>query len=162
MTCFWLGIRYDSIVWVIMRRRRVSSERRRSSCSSCHYYIWDVCVQLSHFSLGDWKDISIARVIIIIKSEVSTFPLSYFPWLCAWDVCCIIFCHLLYIYSEKTGILFSLLLRSLWWVHIVGYVWLPDRIRLFLHYTILLSSLCKHIWKHWTYNMPVRYILSSV
>ena len=31
---FWLGIQYDSMVWVIMRRRRVSSERRRSSCSS--------------------------------------------------------------------------------------------------------------------------------
>ena len=25
--------------------------------------------------LGDWKDISIAHVIIIIKSEVSTFPI---------------------------------------------------------------------------------------
>ena len=25
--------------------------------------------------IGDWKDISIAHVIIIIKSEVSTFPI---------------------------------------------------------------------------------------
>ena len=33
---FWLGIQYDSIMWVIMRRRGVSSERRRSSYSSCH------------------------------------------------------------------------------------------------------------------------------
>ena len=32
---FWLGIQYDSIMWVIMRRRGVSSERRRSSYSSC-------------------------------------------------------------------------------------------------------------------------------
>ena len=31
---FWLGIQYDSIMWVIMRRRGVSSERRRSSYSS--------------------------------------------------------------------------------------------------------------------------------
>ena len=31
---FWLGIQYDSMVWVIMRRWGVSSERRRSSCSS--------------------------------------------------------------------------------------------------------------------------------
>ena len=45
-----------------------------------------------------------------------------FPWLCAWNVCYIIFCHLLHIYSGKTGILFSLLLCSLWWVQIVGYV----------------------------------------
>ena len=35
---FWLGIQYDSIMWVIMRRRGVSSERRRSSCSSWNLY----------------------------------------------------------------------------------------------------------------------------
>ena len=40
--------------------------------------------------------------------------------------------------------------------------WLGDRIRLFVHYTISLLSLCKLIWRHWTYKMPVRYILSSV
>ena len=39
---------------------------------------------------------------------------------------------------------------------------LEDRIRLFVHYTISLSSLCKLIWRHWTCKMPVRYILSSV
>ena len=39
--------------------------------------------------------------------------------------------------------------------------WLADRVRLFVHY-ISLSSLCKLIWGHWTYEMPVRYILSSV
>ena len=44
------------------------------------------------------------------------------PWLCAWDVCYIIFCHLLYIHYGKTGNLFSLVLCSLWWVQIVGYV----------------------------------------
>ena len=45
-----------------------------------------------------------------------------FPWLCAWDVCYIIFCHSLHIHCGKTRILFSLLLCSLWWVQIVGYV----------------------------------------
>ena len=40
--------------------------------------------------------------------------------------------------------------------------WLADRVRLFVRYTISLSSLCKFIWGHWTYEMPVRYILSSV
>ena len=38
--------------------------------------------------------------------------------------------------------------------------WLADRTRLFLQYTVSLSSLCKLIWRHW--KMPVRYILSSV
>ena len=40
--------------------------------------------------------------------------------------------------------------------------WLADRTRLFVQYTISLSSLCKLTWGHWTYEMPVRYILSSV
>ena len=40
--------------------------------------------------------------------------------------------------------------------------WLADHTRLFVQYTISLSSLCKLIWRHWTYKMPVRYILSSV
>ena len=113
--------------------------------------------------LGDWKDISIAHVIIIIKSEVSTFPIviiffrgcvpemfvtSYYVTYCtcvlgepgtcfhycaAYDKCK---------YSDT--------------------FWLADRTRLFVQYIISLSSLCKLIWKHWTYKMPVRYILSSV
>ena len=45
-----------------------------------------------------------------------------FQWLCAWGVCYIIFYLLLHINSGKTRILFPLLLRSLWWVQIVGYV----------------------------------------
>ena len=40
--------------------------------------------------------------------------------------------------------------------------WLADRVRLFVHYTISLSSLCKLIWGHWTYKIPVRYILSRM
>ena len=38
---FWLGIQYDSILWVIMRRRGVSSEHR-------HYLFW-------HFPDFPWK-----------------------------------------------------------------------------------------------------------
>ena len=57
---------------------------------------------------------------------------------------------------------FSLSLCSLWWVQIIRYVWLADRVRVFVHYIISLPSLCKLIWRHWNYKMPVRYILSSV
>ena len=39
--------------------------------------------------------------------------------------------------------------------------WLADRTRLFVQYTISLSSLSKLVWRHWPYKMPVRYILSS-
>ena len=58
-------------------------------------------------------------------NQIGSFHLSHcydiFPWLCAWDVCYIIFCHLLHIRSGKTGNLFSLLLCNLWWVQIFGY-----------------------------------------
>ena len=58
--------------------------------------------------------------------QIGSIHLSHcfhiFPWLCAWVVCYIIFCHLLYIHSGKTGNLFSLVLCSLWWAQIVGYV----------------------------------------
>ena len=40
--------------------------------------------------------------------------------------------------------------------------WLADRVRLFVHYTISLSSLCNFIWGHWTYKMSVRHIFASV
>ena len=40
--------------------------------------------------------------------------------------------------------------------------WLADRVRLSVHHTISLLSLCKLIWRHRTYKMPVRYISSSV
>ena len=63
-----------------------------------------------------------------------TYCYHIFPWLCACAVCYIIFCHLLHIHSGKTGNLFSLLLCSLWWVQIFGYV-LACRSYFFLYIT---------------------------
>ena len=95
--------------------------------------------------LGDWKDISIAHVIIIMKSEVSIVfiffrvvclrkPAICFHYYCAvYDECK---------YSDS--------------------IWFADRTRLFVQYTISLSSLNKLISRHWTYKIHVRYILSSV
>ena len=78
--------------------------------------------------LGDWKDMFIAHVIIIIKSKVSTFPIviTFFRGCVPDIISYIIFCHLLLIRSGKTGNLFSLSLCILWWVQIFGYV-LADR-----------------------------------
>ena len=106
--------------------------------------------------------ISIAHVIIIIKSEVSTFPMIIFPWLCAWDVCYIIFCNLLHMRSGRTGNLFHHYCAVYDECKYSDTFWLADRTRMFVQYTISLSSLCKLIWRHWTYKMHVRYILSSV
>ena len=99
--------------------------------------------------------------------QIGSIHLSHcyhiFPWLCAWDVCCIIFCLLLHIRSRKTGNLFSLLLCSLWCVQIFGYVFCLQMVLVCLYSTPShYHQLCKLIWRHWTYKMRVRYILSSV
>ena len=79
---------------------------------------------------NSWSDKSLSISDINYSScyyhhQIGSINLSHyhiFPWLCAWDVCYIIFCQLLHIHSGKTGILFSLLLCRLWWVRISGYV----------------------------------------
>ena len=86
-----------------------------------------------------------------------------FPWWCAWDVCCITYCHLLHIRSGKTGNFFHYYCAVYDACKYSDTFWLADSTRLFVQYTISLSSLCKLIWRHWTYKMLVRwYILSSV
>ena len=87
-------------------------------------FVLVVCVQLSHFSLGDWKDISIVHAIIIIKWEVSTLPIVI---IFSVVVClrCLFLSYTVTYYTcipRKLGFLFSLLLHILWWVQIVGYV----------------------------------------
>ena len=41
-------------------------------------------------------------------------------------------------------------------------LWPVGRVRLFANYTISLSSSCRLIWRHWTTNILVRYMLPSV
>ena len=83
-----------------------------------------VCVQLAHFS-SRWLKGYIYSSFYYHHQIGSIHPshcYHIFPWWCAWDICYIIFCHLLHIRSGKTGNLFSLVLCSLWWVQIFGYV----------------------------------------
>ena len=83
-----------------------------------------VCVQLAHFSSRWLKGYIYSSCYY--HHQIGSIHLSHcyhiFTWLCAWDVCYIIFCHLLHIRSGKTRNLFSLLLCSLWLVQIFGYV----------------------------------------
>ena len=88
-----------------------------------HYNIWGcIC------STGPFKYRWLKRYIYsscYYHHQIGSIHLSHcfhiFPWLCAWDVCYNIFCHLLYMHSGKTRNLFSVVLCSLWWVQIVGY-----------------------------------------
>ena len=119
-----------------------------------------VCVQLAHFSSRWLKGYIYSSCYYY--HQIGSIHLShcyhiFLPWLCAWDACYIIFCHVLQIRAGKTGNLFSLLLCKY-----SDTFWLADRVRLFVHYPSSFSSLCKLIWGHWTYKISGRYILSSV
>ena len=114
--------------------------------------------------LGDWKDISIAHGNIIIKSEVSTFPIVIiFSRGCVPEM-------FVSSYSVtncinvpgKPGICFHCYCAVYDECKYSDTFWLADHTRLFVQATISLSSLCKLILRHWTYEMPVRYVLSSV
>ena len=122
-----------------------------------------VCVQLAHLSIGDWKDISIAHVIIIIKSEVSAFPIVIIFFRCCVPEMFVTSCSVTYyIYIPgKPGICFHYYYAVYDECKYSDTFWHADRTRLFVQYTISLSSLCKLLWRHWTYRMPVRYILSK-
>ena len=64
-----------------------------------------VCVQLAHFS-SRWLK-GYIHSSCYYHHQIGSIHLSHcyhiFPWSCAWDVCYIIFCHLLHIRSGKTG-----------------------------------------------------------
>ena len=125
----------------------------------CHYYIWGCMCSTGPFQFRWLK--GYIHSSCYYHHQIRSINLTHyhiFPRLCAWDFFYIIIDHLLYIHSGKTGILFSLLLCSLWLVQIIRYV-LACRSCSFvctLHHLIII------IVQTWTYKMPVRYILSSV
>ena len=128
----------------------------------CHQYSWG-CMCSTHFSLGDWEDISIAHVIIIIKSEVSTLPIIIFFRGCVPEMFVTSYSFTYYIYIlGKPGFCFHYYCAVYDECKYSDTFWLAYRVHLFVHYTISLSLLCKLSWGHWTYKMPVRYISSSV
>ena len=89
-----------------------------------------------------------------------TFPIVIIVFRgCVPEMFCCIICHLLHTHSGKTRICF---LFIAWFMMSAN-----SRIRFGLQIVFALlyitpSSLCKLIWRHWTYKMPVRHILSSV
>ena len=99
-----------------------------------------------------------------------------FPWLCAWDVCYIIICHLLYLHSGKTMTMTMLTMtmkinREFVFMSIVQFMMSANnRIRFRLQIVFVCLYITPYhyhhcanfIWRHWTYKMPVRYNLSSV
>ena len=114
--------------------------------------------------LRDWKDVSIAHFIIIIKSELSTFPIVIIFFRgCVPEMFVTSYAVTYCIYVPgKPRLCFHYYCAVYDECKYSDTFWLADRTRLFVQYTISLASLYKLIWRHWTYKMPVRYLLSSV
>ena len=101
--------------------------------------------------------------------QIGSIHLSYcfhiFPSLYVWDVCCIIFCHLLYMYSGKTEN------REFVFISIL-HVMMSSNSRMRFGLQIVFVCLyitpshyhhcANFISRHWSYEMPVKYNLSSV
>ena len=105
---------------------------------------------------------SIAHIIIIIESEVATFPIVIIFFRGCVSEMFVTSYLLLIAYTFRENREFVLISIVQFMMSESDTFWLDDRIRLFVHYTISLSSLCKLIWRHWTHKMPVRYSFSSV
>ena len=89
-----------------------------------HYNIWDCMCSTDPFQYRwlKWYIYSSCYYHHQIRSIHFSRCYHIFSWLCAWDVYYITFCYLLHIHSGKTRNLFSILVCSLWWVQIIGYV----------------------------------------
>ena len=80
------------------------------------------------------------------------FPLSYFFVVVCLRWFCIIFYYLLHIHSGKTGNLLLLLLCSLWWVQMIGYVLLRRSysfVCTFHHLIIIIVDIYLNTLKLW-------------
>ena len=99
------------------------------------------CVELAHSSLGDWKYIFITHLIIIIKSEVSTFPIAVIFFRgCVSEMVVLSYSVIYYIYIPgKLGLCFH------FWCSVYDFckqadtLWPVGRVRLFADYTISFS-----------------------
>ena len=138
----------------------------KSSCS-CGSGLFRVRYTLYVLSCSSvWIDriyIYIVHVIIIIKSEVPTFPIVIIFFRgCVPEMFITSYSVTAYTFRENREFVFIGIVQFMMSANSQDTFWLEDRIRLFVHYTISLSSFCRLIWRHWTYKMPVRYSLSSV
>ena len=135
-----------------------------SITSYFHYNIWGCMCSTGHFSIGDWKDVSIAHVIIIIESEVSTLPIIIIFSVVVCLRCLLHHILLLISYAFREN-------REFIFIIIVQFMMSANNRR---HFVLKIVFVCLYItpshYHHYANlsedielkKMPVRYILSSV
>ena len=75
----------------------------QSTAFHCHYSIWGCMCSTGPFQLRWMKGYSYSSCYY--HHQLGNFNLTHchhiFPWHCAWDVCYIIFCHLLHMHFRE-------------------------------------------------------------
>ena len=88
-------------------------------------------------SSSNWKYIPTLPIILFFRGGVpEMFVTSYSVSYCRYN-------------PGNRDFVFIIIERFLMSANSCDTFWLADRIRLFVHYTISLASLCKLIWRHW-------------
>ena len=107
--------------------------------------------------LGDWKDISVAHVIIIIKSDVSTYPIVIiFFHGCVPEMFVISYSVTYCIcVPGEPGIFFHYYCAVYDERKYSDTFWLADGTPLFVLSTISLSSSCKLTWRLYVFSLPI-------
>ena len=111
------------------------------------------CVRLANASLCGWEDIFIPHLIIIIKSYC--FHLSVaacLRWLFYQSLSSIT-----YIYPGNTGTLFPLLMCSLWYLQMIGYIMDCSSCSFVCklhHLIIIIMQTCTKALNYW----PLKYL----
>ena len=114
--------------------------------------------------LGDWKDISIAHVIFIIKSEVSTFPIVFIFFRgCVPEMFVTPYSVTYCIYVPGNREFAFIIIVQFMMTAIIRIRFGLQIVHVCLYSTPSHYQHCANLlWRHWNCKLPVRYILSSV
>ena len=127
--------------------------------------IWGGMCWTGPFEFKWLRIYNITYRIIIIKSEVSTFPIIVIFFFRGWVSEMVVLSYSVIYFIYIPGILGPCFR---YWCSVCGICKWSDTlrpvgcVRLFADYTISLSSLCKLIWRHWTTKMLFKYMLPCV
>ena len=94
-------------MWIYKQRRTLTIDMMSAALRSAYCANWLYLPSSYHHQIGSIQLSHCCRI---------------FPWLCVWDGCTIIFCHLLHIYPGNTGTLFLLLMFRVGYLQTIGYI----------------------------------------
>ena len=116
---------------------------------------------LAHWNLGGREDLFTTHLIIIIKSELSIFPIVVIFFRGCVPKAGVRYVVGVIYKPAKAAFCIFYYSAVLWYAQMIGYI-MSRWSRSFVCYMTPLWSSCRRIWKYWTSKMDARCILQSV